>query len=626
VLAWNNAMGTGEWDVQGNANWTNRTTHVSPDVFYAFDAVVFDDTVTNSPTPTTTINVGSGQVVTPGAMTNNSSLDYTIAGDGQISGAGGLTKQGSGTLTLNVAGDFTGPARISGGKLKTAKPALGSVASITVTNDGTLDFAGSTISGNKPVTVSGAGVSGGGALFNSGGDIYGNVLNVTLAGDTTFGGSTRWDLASGSKVGGPYKLTIRRSDSGGYGEWDGVTVSNNVGDVELSVGKLGLKNMSSSFGNPASALIVKDGCEVDFYTGGCNRTMRISSNAQMKVIWNSTATFAGSLVLDEAANLGSFWGGVATFNSPVTLNGVAHIYIGDADCIFNNVLSGPGGFLIDYWNHKMILEAANTYTGPTLIANGMVVALGASGSISQSSLIFFGGGSATSVHLDASGRSDQTLTLASGQTLAGMGAVAGNLAVSSGAVLSPAGTNTTLGVNLGANQTGTISAAGNITLNGTTVIKLNGSGANDVVQAAGSIAYGGTLSLVNISASPLVAGNSFTIFNATSRSGSFTITPATPGAGLVWDTTQLNAGIISVAPAPGSQPVISSITISGGNVILSGTNGPASGNYYVLTSTNVASPLGQWKIEATNTFNGGNFSYTNSVGTDRQRFYLIQVP
>ena len=80
---------------------------------------------------------------------------------------------------------------------------------------------------------------------------------------------------------------------------------------------------------------------------------------------------------------------------------------------------------------------------------------------------------------------------------------------------------------------GTISASGNVTLNGTTVIKLNGSGTNDLIQAGGDITYGGTLNLVNISGSPLDGRATVSTFSMRqSYSGSFgNITPASPGAG-----------------------------------------------------------------------------------------------
>jgi hypothetical protein len=133
-----------------------------------------------------------------------------------------------------------------------------------------------------------------------------------------------------------------------------------------------------------------------------------------------------------------------------------------------------------------------------------------------------------------------------------------------------------------------------------------------MVQAAGNITYGGTLNLVNISGSPLAVGNSFQVFSAAGYSGSFSsISPATPGTGLAWNTSQLSSGIISVVTGGGSPPVISSTKVSGGSLIFSGTGGTASGTYYVLTTTNLTGP---WSPIATNTYDGsGNFSATNTI-------------
>ena len=134
--------------------------------------------------------------------------------------------------------------------------------------------------------------------------------------------------------------------------------------------------------------------------------------------------------------------------------------------------------------------------------------------------------------------------MANGQTLQGSGTVQGNLAASAGSTVAP-GTSA---------ATGTLNVSGNATLNGNTVMKLNGA-SNDGLSAGGTLTYGGTLTLTNISA-PLAAGNSFTLFGAAGYSGSFAaITPATPGAGLAWNTNNLTVnGTISVvstaAPAP----------------------------------------------------------------------------
>jgi hypothetical protein len=84
---------------------------------------------------------------------------------------------------------------------------------------------------------------------------------------------------------------------------------------------------------------------------------------------------------------------------------------------------------------------------------------------------------------------------------------------------------------------------------------------------------------------------------------------------------------LTVVPPP--SPTISSIVISGGNIILSGTNnvGTAGGTYHVLTSTNAAAPIGSWSVLTTGTFDAnGNFSVTTAIGGTGQRFYLLELP
>lgn len=89
-----------------------------------------------------------------------------------------------------------------------------------------------------------------------------------------------------------------------------------------------------------------------------------------------------------------------------------------------------------------------------------------------------------------------------------------------------------------------------------------------------------------------------------------------------------------VVTAPAS-PVIGRImelpaSSGGGNgsFILSGSGGVTNGTYYVLTSTNVALPLNEWTITATNPFDAsGNFIFTNTPAPGApQLFYLLQLP
>jgi hypothetical protein len=89
-----------------------------------------------------------------------------------------------------------------------------------------------------------------------------------------------------------------------------------------------------------------------------------------------------------------------------------------------------------------------------------------------------------------------------------------------------------------------------------------------------------------------------------------------------------NSSQVSATPLSASPPAIGKITISGLNLIINGTNGTAATPFYVLWSTNVALPLGDWTIISSNQFgSGGGFSITNAFNPSLyQSFYRIEVP
>jgi len=621
TLRWNSSNPA--WDIDTSANWLNLSNSQQT-VFLNADSALFDDTTGVS------TNITLSGSLFPGAVTVNATTNnFQCNGPGKISGSGGLTKFGASTLALNTANDFTGPVVIGGGTIRAGAGALDSVASLTITNVGMLDFNGSAVAGNKTVFVAGAGPGGGGVLYNGGGDFYSQVFNLNLAGDVTLGGNHRWDLASGSAINGPHNVTLKMA--GGYAEWDTVTLGNDVGDIEIAQGAFGIKGMGNSFGNPAATLIVDT--EVDFWNSnfgansGYARNIHVLSNAAFKVLTSPNTYFNATVTLENGANWNYFYGsGSQTMNGAYTLNGIAHLVTSDSTVIFSNVINGPGGFIWNGNSYQAVFAASNTYSGPTIIGGGMTLALTGNGSISRSTNVFFGGADPTAVHLDAGGRPDKTLTLAGGQTLGGIGRINGSLTVSPGAVLSPGGTNITLGLTTGTNATGTISVTNAIVLNGTTCIKLNGPGTNDVIQSGAAIIYGGTLNLINLTATPLKAGDTFQIFYAVSCNGSFTaITPAVPGAGLLWDATQLNTGKLKVTAAPPA-PVINEVKILAGNLIFGGTNGAATSSYVVLTSTNLDMPRANWTLLASNSFEiNGAFHVTNPIVPGPfQIFYCIQ--
>jgi len=76
-------------------------------------------------------------------------------------------------------------------------------------------------------------------------------------------------------------------------------------------------------------------------------------------------------------------------------------------------------------------------------------------------------------------------------------------------------------------------------------------------------------------------------------------------------------------------PQVASIQVSGTNVTLIATNGYIGGTYYILTSTNLNTPLAQWLPVLTNVLPAtGNFSLTTSNSFSRNtpgRFYILRV-
>ena len=64
-----------------------------------------------------------------------------------------------------------------------------------------------------------------------------------------------------------------------------------------------------------------------------------------------------------------------------------------------------------------------------------------------------------------------------------------------------------------------------------------------------------------------------------------------------------------------------------GGLALTGTGGVANGNFYLLGSTNLITPLTNWTPMLTNQFDAnGNFDFTNPINLgSQQSFYLLKI-
>ncbi|HZI33445.1 MAG TPA: autotransporter-associated beta strand repeat-containing protein, partial [Candidatus Binatia bacterium] len=532
---------------------------------------------------------------------------------GAISGTGSVVQTGAGILTLAGANSYSGNTTIQNGTLLAASSsALGSTAGNTViTNGGTLDLNGNNLSA-EPVLVSGWGVNSNGAVINSGAAQLHALANVTLTGDTAFGGYGNW-LASGN----PGRWDIRGSgttlSTDGH-PWNlykvgsnqvsivGADVDTNLANIDVQQGMLGFEAGSTSMGNPADDLIVRTGATLEFYQGSA------SANSYTKQF----ILYGGG---DTPCITNWSGGGSSTLSGLMILNGPCVIGVNGTSFTNNCAIIG-GGSLIKGGAKPLVLGGQNNYTGNTTVSGGTMLLQG-NGSILHSAVITVAAGAA----LDASGRSDTKLTLAGRQTLTGNGAVSGIVQVGAGATLAP-GT----GIGMLTFSTNLVLSSGS-----TTVMEINKtvSPSNDLAQVAGDVSYGGTLVITNVGAVSFAAGDSFKLFNAAEYSGAFTnIVPAIPGINLAWDTNALANGVLSVVSSPTPPPKFGGMNFTGGNLIFSGGNGVPDWPYYVLISTNLNAPMTNWTIVATNAFDSeGKFIFINSGGTDvPQMFYRLKLP
>jgi autotransporter-associated beta strand protein len=561
---------------------------------------------------TTNGSLGSVNVTNSGTLIFNRSDSVTMSG--VISGDGAVEQIGKGTLALTASNAFTGGLTIQNGFVQAGNPsALGAQGGVVViTNGGTLDVNGFPVT-NVSLTISGWGVNSNGAIISSSSSTQLHAIqSVTLAGDTAFGGPGNW-LASGN----PGRWDIRNAGtslnmSGGKPfnlykvgsnqmSFVSVTIDPNLANVDIQQGMMGFEAGSTSMGNPASNLFVRAGATLEFYQSSAPN----NSYTKQFVLYGNGAT-------PSITN----WpgGGNSTISGQMTLNGTCVIGVSGTSFTNNCTIVGSGN-LVKTGVQPLTLGGVNTYTGTTTL-NGGKTTLRGNGSIAGSTAIIVNAGAT----LDATGRTDGTLTLAAGQSLTGNGAVNGNTVVASGATFAPGGGLTTL------------TFSNNLALNGgsRTLIEISKSVSptNDSAQVTGTLTYGGMLTVTNIGAVPFAAGDNFKLFSAASYAGAFTgLAPAIPAVNLAWNTNNLNNGILSVIALPTARPRFGGVTVSGSNFILSGSNGVPNWTYYVLASTNLALPLTNWTTVSTNSFDSaGHFNFTNATGSGMpQTFYLLKL-
>jgi autotransporter-associated beta strand protein len=531
----------------------------------------------------TTGSLGTSSITDNGILVVNRSDSPTISQ--LITGTGGVTLAGPGTVNITGANTYSGLTAVNAGSL------LIGVASI---NAGTNFISGATGVGN--VTLAN------GVSFPLSANRW-NAPTVTLLGDITLLGNTRQqvifktlDLAGGTRTihvnctAGNQVQSIP-ADTGleqtGRDRWETldlsdahlnttsapptltVTNGNLVLDSQVLTGNNYAGFMfqyPSSFAGNVGLTVGTNIFLQTWLEGGLGSTAADSAKLTLYGIWILDGSLPTSVpgtthtIYSLAGSGRAYSSVVATSVNPRTIR----ILGTSGSTTFSGVLAnGPGTGRMSLFKSgasTQILTGVNPYSGSTTISNGGVLALSGSGSIGNSTNINICSGST----LDVSGRTDQILTLNSNQTLMGDGSLNGNLVTLANSTVSPGST------------VGTLRVTNNITLGGALLLELNRTNTpncDQLVSVLGSITYGGTLSVTNRGPA-LQAGDAFQLFPSavTAFSSIQVATNDATGSFYTWNNKVAIDGsiqVLAVVSPVNKTPTNFTATVSANQLVLS---------------------------------------------------------
>jgi fibronectin-binding autotransporter adhesin len=287
---------TGGLNVQGSTLTLNESLNAAH--------LMGDHNFTSAPigiTPTTPcglITIASGKFLAAGS--DNTDTSY----DGQISGAGSVTKLGTGTLTLNTFGGQwtnTGGVNINGGSIKftTASAGFGDTAPVSIASGATLNMNG--------INDTIGSLSGAGAVDMSGGGSTAGNLTLTADDTEPFNGT----LSYGSATSGG-NLTVTNFQSlRGNNTIRNVTLTggglildgtNTTGPVMVTAGTLyGTGSVSGTVSVSGTGVLwasaFEDGTTFPFGTGG----LTMASGTTFTYVLQSNGTAGAFLLNDNGA-------------------------------------------------------------------------------------------------------------------------------------------------------------------------------------------------------------------------------------------------------------------------------------------------------------------------------------
>ena len=367
LLTWSGTQ-SGVWDINPTTNWLNLGV-VGP--YYEGDLVQLDDTALSNTVITLNVAVHPNTVIAA-----NNAKNYSIGGNGIISGATSLIVEGRGTLTLSNTNNYSGN---------------------TVVSNGVLTFSGTGCSVGTSSLIGGLFVGDGSGTavlnMNSTGQLWFDVYAALggISGDSGDTGSGALYQSSGTinvntVTGGAsfvaYPLEIGAGGPGAYGYYSlsGGTLNCfpyiSAAAESIRVGALGQGVFIQSGGTVNTPAYF----DVGTYSGG-----------SVLGGGNGVATFTGgSAVINTGIRLGVESGGTGVMNLGTQTGGAATV----STPVVQLGLNGAAGAL--NLNHGA-LQIATTISGPgALNLNGGTLQATAAGSTlidsTVSSVTLFNGG------------------------------------------------------------------------------------------------------------------------------------------------------------------------------------------------------------------------------------------